>query len=232
MATPPRPSALLPPDIAARALPFALFIAALALRGAIAPPDTAQGFDSRWLYALQAVPAFIVLALHAPRFTELRFAPRALHAWGWTAAIGAAVFALWITLTLPWMRIGEPAAAFVPVDPDGSLRLDLVALRVFGAVLVVPLMEELFWRSFLMRWLDRREFLQCSPRAVSWTALLASSAVFALAHDLWLAGFVAGLGYGVLYMRTGNLWYPIAAHALTNGLLAAWVVRGGHWAFW
>ncbi len=215
-----------------RVLPFALFIGALAVRGVLAAPATMPALDARWLYALQVVPTLIALAWFAPRYVELRHAPCTVNAWIWTVSIGAAVFALWITLTHDWMRLGEPAATFVAVDDGGRLRLDLIALRAFGAVLVVPVMEELFWRSFLMRWLDRRDFLEQAPRATSWTALLASSAVFALAHDLWLAGLIAGLAYGLLYMRTGNLWYPIAAHALTNALLAAWVVAYRQWAFW
>ena len=36
--------------------------------------------------------------------------------------------------------------------------MPLVAVRWIGATLVVPVMEELFWRSFLMRWFQRTQF--------------------------------------------------------------------------
>lgn len=226
----PRFFAFFSTDASARAWPFALFIAALALRGAIG--NTATAFDQRWLYALQVVPALVALMIFAPRFDELRAAPTAAGAWAATACAGGAVFTLWIALDASWMRIGQPVASFVPQAADGSLRLDLIVLRSFGAVVVVPIMEELFWRSFLMRWIDRRAFRELAPQRVSWFALVASSAVFALAHDRWLAGVLAGLVYGLLYMRTGRLWFAIVAHALTNGLLAAWVVAGAHWEYW
>ena len=230
MNAPPRLSLFFSTDASARAWPFALFIAALALRGALG--DTATMFDQRWLYAAQVVPALIALLIFAPRFDELRAAPTAAIAWAAALCAGAAVFALWIALDAAWMRIGQPVATFVPQAADGSLRVDLIALRSFGAVIVVPIMEELFWRSFLMRWIDRRAFRELAPQRVSWFALFASAAVFALAHDRWLAGILAGLVYGLLYKHTGRLWYAIAAHALTNALLAAWVVAGAHWEYW
>jgi CAAX prenyl protease-like protein len=105
-------------------------------------------------------------------------------------------------------------------------------MRVTGAVLVVPVMEELFWRSFLMRWIDRRGFLEMAPEQVSWVGILASSAVFALAHDLWLAGLLAGVVYALLYRQLGNIWYSIIAHATTNLALAGWVLWRGAWQYW
>jgi CAAX prenyl protease-like protein len=99
-------------------------------------------------------------------------------------------------------------------------------------VLVVPVMEELFWRSFLMRWIDRRDFLTLAPPRSSVAALVISSTVFALAHQLWLAGLIAGLAYGWIYRRTGNLWFPILAHASTNLLLGLWVIDQRAWSYW
>jgi len=67
---------------------------------------------------------------------------------------------------------------------------------------------------------------------VTFKAMLMSSCVFAMAHTLWLAAIVAGLLYAWLYKRTGKLWAPIVAHAVTNGLLGFWVVMMGQWQFW
>src|SRR5208283_5653337 len=120
---------------------------------------------------------------------------------------GIGIFLIWIVPMPGWMHLGAPVASFVPLDADGTLRWDLIAIRTFGAVLVVPLMEELFWRSFLMRWIEQRDFLAVPPGSVSWIAIFGSSAVFALAHDLWLAGLVAGLVYAQIYRRLGNLWF-------------------------
>jgi hypothetical protein len=101
-----------------------------------------------------------------------------------------------------------------------------------GAAIVVPLMEELFWRSYVMRWFDKSDFLSVSPERVSGYAYLGSACLFALEHHLWLAGLIAGLVYGELYKTYKNLWVPIVAHAVTNALLGIWVLSTQHWSYW
>jgi uncharacterized protein len=70
------------------------------------------------------------------------------------------------------------------------------------------------------------------PQRVGLKAVVLSTFLFMLAHTLWLAAIVAGLAYAWLYVRTGKLWVPIVAHAVTNGVLGAWVVFTGNWGFW
>jgi CAAX prenyl protease-like protein len=93
-------------------------------------------------------------------------------------------------------------------------------------------MEELFWRSFLLRWLERRDFLLLRPGRVGLRAATISVLLFGIEHNLWLAGIVAGIAYTLLYMRSETLWTPIVGHAVTNGLLAAWVMVTGSWIYW
>jgi len=105
-------------------------------------------------------------------------------------------------------------------------------VRWAGAALLVPVMEELFWRSFMMRWIEHAQFESVVPARVGLKAVALSTFVFTLAHTLWLAAVVAGLAYAWLYVRTGKLWVPVIAHAVTNGLLGVWVVITGNWAYW
>jgi len=70
------------------------------------------------------------------------------------------------------------------------------------------------------------------PRRVGLKAIVLSTFVFTLAHTLWLAAVIAGLCYAWLYVRTGKLWVPVIAHAVTNGALGVWVVMTGNWQFW
>jgi CAAX prenyl protease-like protein len=130
------------------------------------------------------------------------------------------------------MMMGEATASFRPVDAEGQLQWGLIAVRWIGAALMVPVMEELFWRSFLMRWVDNPDFEKVDARRATLKAVVLSTVVFTLAHTQWLAAIVAGLAYAWLYRRTGKLWAPIVAHAVTNGVLGAWVVFHGNWAFW
>jgi hypothetical protein len=211
-----------------RIAPFALFIAFLALT-----PLLGTLVDSRWLVALRGVAVAAVLVLFWRSYTELAAPQRAAASdWALAVALGAAVFALWITLDSGWAVIGTPGEGFVPLRRDGSIDASLVALRLFGLVLVVPVMEELFWRSFVMRWIDRREFLSLDPARVTPLAFALSSALFALEHAQWLAGLLAGLAYGWLYMRSRNLWIPILSHGITNGLLGIWILAARDWTLW
>jgi len=63
-------------------------------------------------------------------------------------------------------------------------------------------------------------------------ALVLSSAVFAIEHTFWLAGLLAGLIYGLLYIRAQKLWVAIVAHAVTNGVLGVWVLYTHQWNYW
>ena len=213
-----------------RIAPFALFMILLAVRGSL--PDD-WGLDARWVYGLSTLLVGALLCFYWSEYGELarQNAPTA----GETllaVVVGLVVFGLWIALDAPWMKLGEPTASFVPMDAAGGLRWDLIAIRWVGAALLVPVMEELFWRSFLMRWVENATFEAVDPKRVGIKAIVLSTFVFMLAHTLWLAAIVAGLAYAWLYRRSGKLWLAVIAHGVTNGVLGVWVVMTGNWAFW
>lgn len=228
----------------ARALPFVLFMILLAVRGAL-PADGSAGIDPRWVYGLTVLIVAAALAYFWRDYPEVGAGSRlSLGQLALAVVAGAAVFAAWINLDYPWMQLdhltaaiglgkaGEASAPFRPVDAQGHLMWPLVAVRWAGATLLVPVMEELFWRSFLMRWVDKPDFETVDPRTVSVKAVVLATFVFMLAHTLWLAAILAGLVYAWLYRRTGSLWAPIVAHGVTNGILGVWVVITGNWSFW
>ena len=219
-------------SIVARVAPFAVFMLLLGLRGTLADHAVA-GFDARWIYALSVVATGAVLIAYWHEYGELARPnwPTASEA-ALGVVTGAVVFGLWIHLDAAWMQIGAPTAPFAPVDGQGHLDWPLIAIRWTGATLLVPVMEELFWRSFLMRWIQSTTFEAVEPQRVGFKAIVLSTFVFMLAHTLWLAAIVAGLAYAWLYRRTGKLWVAVIAHAVTNGALGAWVVATGNWAFW
>ena len=70
------------------------------------------------------------------------------------------------------------------------------------------------------------------PAQIGMRALLIASALFAVEHQQWLAGLIAGLAYGGLYIYTRNLWASILAHAVTNAGLGVYVIMTGRWQFW
>jgi CAAX prenyl protease-like protein len=216
----------------ARTAPFAAFMVLLAVRGEV-PTDGSWGIDPRWIYGLTVLVVGALLAWFWREYGEF-----VAQTWpsgpeiALAVGAGVVVFALWIHLDAAWMTIGSPTASFLPLDAQGGMIWPLIALRWIGAALVVPVMEELFWRSFLMRWVQSPQFEALVPQRVGLKAILLSTFVFTLAHTLWLAAVIAGLAYAWLYVRTGKLWVPVIAHAVTNGALGVWVVATGNWAFW
>jgi CAAX prenyl protease-like protein len=220
----------LSPAALARALPFAAFMALLALRGFL--PDS-PSLDTRYIYGICVLVVGGLLAWFWLDYGELarQNLPSKREAL-LSVVVGVVVFALWINLDAPWMQLGQPTASFLPLDAQGRLIWPLIALRWVGAALIVPVMEELFWRSFLMRWIADPKFETVDPHRVGIKAIVLSTFVFMLAHTLWLGAVVAGLAYAWLYVRTGKLWTAVIAHAVTNGVLGIWVVKTGQWQFW
>lgn len=213
----------------ARAAPFALFIAFLALQ-----PYLERVFDARWLVASRGIAVAVVLAFLWRHYEELRREQLRASAGDWLLgiAVGIGIFFLWIAFSSGWSTFGGDSAGFVPLRADGSLDWMLAGLRLFGLALVVPVMEELFWRSFVMRRIDRADFLRLDPRRASLMAFALSSALFALEHSQWFAGLLAGAGYAWLYMRSRSLLIPIVSHATTNATLGIWILATGNWTFW
>jgi uncharacterized protein len=214
----------------ARVVPFAVFVLFIAieqLTGFFAPD---WGWDTRWIYPVKTLVVVACLGWYWRTYRELRIeGPYAPSTWLLALFAGAGVFLLWINLE--WASLTD-AGGYNPLDAGGNVEMSLVAFRLAGATLLVPVTEELFWRSFLLRWLERQDFLSVDPQRLGVRALVLSSIFFALEHNMWLAGLIAGLAYGWLYVRTGKLWIPIVAHGTTNGLLGVWVLRTQQWQFW
>lgn len=210
----------------ARVLPFFAYMLWLALDPVLSGVVGTQW--APWLYAGRIVTVVLLLGVFWRQYVEISQAPKASSLdWAWSLGLGLAVFVVWINLNFYPLAIGGGKG----MSPPASDAWAWIAVRIFGAAIVVPIMEELFWRSFVMRWIDARSFLSASPAAVSLRAMLVSSLVFGLEHSLWFAGLLAGLAYAWLYRR-GNLRLAIVSHGITNLVLGLWVVRTGQWQFW
>ncbi|WP_243489037.1 CAAX prenyl protease-related protein [Massilia violaceinigra] len=184
----------------------------------------------RWMYALKIGAVLATLAWFWRDYTELHSWDLGLTATAVALVTGVLVLVLWVSLDASWMVIGAPDG----FNPTTGGRIDwlMVAVRIAGAALVVPVMEELFWRSFLMRWIDSDSFHLLDPAQISLKSVVIGVVLFGFEHNLWLAGMVAGAAYSLLYMKQRSLWSSILAHAVTNGLLGVWIVRTGNWTYW
>ena len=157
---------------------------------------------------------------------EIRFS------FSWPAVIsGVFVFLIWVFLEGLYPQIGN--SEFNPYDySSGFYAILLIAFRLMGASLVVPFMEELFWRSFALRFAIKSDFKSVPLGQFSWFSFLFISLLFGLEHHRWLVGIIAGMVYAGILYRTKNLFVPILSHAITNFLLGLYVLSTHQWTFW
>ncbi len=145
----------------------------------------------------------------------------------WLAgAVGIVVYFLWIAME----RTSRPAP---PQEfLQGFWLSAWLAVRVFGSVVVVPIVEELAFRGYLLRRLQAQHFEKVDPRSRNTFALGVSSLVFGLIHGNWLGGFFAGIFYGWVSTRPGGLANAIVAHLVTNLMISCEVLLLDHWWLW
>jgi hypothetical protein len=146
---------------------------------------------------------------------------------------GILVLVIWIVPEKYLFQIGQ-SAAFDPhaLGASQGAAMLLIGVRLIGSSLVVPVMEELFWRSFLMRYLIDPDFRSVPMGAFTWLSFLGVAVLFGLEHHRVLVGILAGLLYGFLLIRQKKLQGVILAHGVTNLGLGIYIVLTGNWMFW
>ena len=210
----------------AAVLPFGVWIALMTLL-----PATAWGYAARSA-ATAAALAWACCVLK-PRW---RLSPRAL-AWG--LAAGAFVAAFWIfPESWGWYRkwllwpVGAepPPVTDAPYDP-AVCGWPLTIAKLVGSAFVIAPVEELFFRSFLYRRLQARDFRAVPLSRFDLSSFLWMVALFTLEHDRPAVAAIAGAAYGLLAIRFG-LGSAIVAHVVTNLALGLHVIYRGEWWFW
>ena len=157
-----------------------------------------------------------------------------------TVILGAAVFLIWVGPDLLfgyrhfWLfensLTGRVAST---IDPNLRRNLPFVVLRATSCTLLVPIFEELFWRSWFLRWLINPDFEKIPFGTYVSSSFWTVAVLFAAEHGpYWEVGLVAGILYNWWAIRTRSLADCILAHAVTNGLLSAFVLLTGQWQYW
>ncbi len=211
--------------------PFALFMLLLLAEGWIDPDKTGA------IFVLYPLKTALVLAMIVAVWRRLP--PFRIRAWMGSVAVGLAAFGVWVGLDswLPWldgMKLSwERTGGFNPFPGHGpGVAWGLALARVAGAALVVPVMEELFWRGWLQRWLIREEFERVEIGAFEGRSFAIVTAAFALVHPQVFLAVIVGLLYGWWVVRTRSVWDVALAHGVTNFALGAYVLATGRWYFW
>jgi hypothetical protein len=212
------------PDLA-RLTPLAVFCALTAAQGRF---GVASNY---WGYLLKTVVgAWMVWELR-PCLTEARWKL------SWEAvAVGVAVFALWVGLDGHYRRLGKTHESWNVEKQFGAgsaAAWSWILVRLTGSSLVVPPIEEVFYRSFLYRYIIQPHFWEVPFSRFQPLAFFSTAAVFGLSHPpFWLAGILCGLAYQGLALYKNRLGDAMTAHGVTNFLLGLWVVWRGAWHFW
>jgi hypothetical protein len=180
------------------------------------------------------VAGLLIWFWRAGDYPELDLKPSLLG-----VAAGLVGFLFWVApekLLSGIPMIGE-ASGFDPGSAGEEWRIPLSAVRMIGAVLVVPIFEELFLRSFLLRFVDATEdnsddFRDLPIGRYRIVSFLVVVAAMALTHHRWIrGGLYSALMCFVLY-RSKRMGSVIWAHAITNLLLGTYVLYSGEWSFW
>jgi len=109
-----------------------------------------------------------------------------------------------------------------------------IIIRWAGASLLVPVMEETFWRDYLWRTIAAPNDFQLA-KVGEWDLkafIIVAIAFGAGVHFEWITAIVCGLIYGGLLLYTRSLGACIIAHGVTNFLLGAYVLIWRDWKFW
>ncbi len=208
----------------ARVFPFALFVVLTFFQGRFGEPAR------YWIYFLKTLTGVWSLWLVRPLVAEMKWN------FSWEALLaGLAGFAIWVGIDPFYPHLPKSGLEWNPsseFNSNPALGWFFVIVRIVGTTLVGPPLEEVFYRSFLYRWMVRAEFqtvrfAEFSPKAFIFCVL-----AFGFAHHEWLAGIACGTIFQWLVLKKNRLGDAITAHATSNLLLGLWVVWKNAWHFW
>ena len=204
-------------------VPMALFMVLTMLEGSV-------GKAYIGLYMVKVILVSSSLLLFRVPLRDYRFEPRVLLP---GLLVGLVIFGEWILITpyTPSLPLGK-RVAFDPTTLPQTQYALFIIFRLFGLAVMVPLMEELFWRSFLLRYITTEKFLSIPPWAFSWGAFAAVAAAFAFAHPEWLPALICAIAYGLLLRQTKSLFACLIAHSITNLTLGLYVLSTHNWMYW
>ncbi|MEI8310678.1 MAG: CAAX prenyl protease-related protein [Verrucomicrobiota bacterium] len=221
--------------LAAYVLPFVLFMGGLALVGAVRFLGEASGAlflakPEYWVYPLQTLVCGAALVYF---WRQYDFGKGG----AWLAALAAGLAALGLWLAPQFLSWTAPrTGGFDPTvfSDSPALYWLTVAARFARLVIIVPLVEEIFWRGFLMRYLIREDFSKIPLGTYSRLSFFGVAGLFMLVHQMpdWPAAFLTGLIYNGLLVGTRSLGACVAAHAATNLGLGIYIMATRQWGFW
>ncbi len=209
--------------------PFLIFIGMLAIQKSLA-------FLGDWEYAVRVLVVGASIWFFSRKVLDFKvrfFAP--------SLAIGVATFFLWIApdSIFPGWRQHWLFTNSVMGEVKISLSAEqlaspiLLLFRTISAALLVPILEELFWRAWMLRWLVKKDFEELPMGSCDRQSFWIVAALFAVEHGpYWEVGLLTGIVWNWWMTRTKSLGDLIFVHATTNLVLSLYVIWTKKWHFW
>jgi CAAX prenyl protease-like protein len=160
---------------------------------------------------------------------------------------GLAVAAMWV-LVHKWFagQSWYPATQLMGKDPtpdefyDPFERLGtgvglwlFLLVRIGGASIVVPIIEEIFWRGFVLRiFINWHRFETVPLGTFTWRSFIFCSLLSAAEHPMWEVGILCWVVYNLLFYWKKSLLFLMITHGITNLALYVYVVVAKDWVFW
>jgi CAAX prenyl protease-like protein len=210
--------------IYARVAPYVIFVALTWCQGKLGPAS------AYWFYLAKTIVGAWLIFEMRPLVSEMRWAI------SWEAVVvGLLIFVIWVGLDGHYHKFikspstGNPADAF---GPNSALPWFFNAVHIVGMTIVVPPLEEVFFRSFIYRYIASPNFLAVPFNRFQLLPFCATALLFGLGHNEWLPGILCGAAFQWLVIRKNRLGDAMTAHAITNLLLGIYIVSYGKWFFW
>lgn len=185
-----------------------------------------------WLYFAKVVVVTAALLWFREPWKDIRPRTNLLVP---AVLVGLLVFIEWVLIDkwIPYPHLGSRTGLnpFTAIEVP-ALRILFLAVRFYGLAVMVPVMEEIFWRSFLLRYFSAPEFTNLPVGEFSWGSFWIVAVAFGLAHPEWLVAVICACAYALLLRQTKSLFACIVAHSTTNLALGVYVLLSQDWVYW
>lgn len=158
-----------------------------------------------------------------------------------STAIGVLVFIIWVGPDVLWpgyrshwlFQNSLTGTLNSSIGQGVETEFSVLFFRTLRAIVIVPIVEELFWRGWMMRWLVSSNFHKLPLGVYTASSFWITAVLFASEHGpYWEVGLIAGIAYNWWMVRTKSLGDLIYAHAVTNACLCAFILGTKRWEYW
>lgn len=206
-------------------IPIAIFLLITQFEG-----DAKENFP--YVYIGKVVLVTAVLIFFRQNWKDIKFESKWILP---SVVVGIIVFVVWIwgdPLTPHFKFMARDAFNPMSQIANDGLRGTFIAFRFYGLILLVPVMEELFWRSFLLRYASNPDWEKLAIGSFTATGFIIVALLFGFSHPEWAVAIFTACAYALLLRWSRSVFACIVAHSVSNAALGIYVMKTGAWQYW